>query len=673
MSQNPHPFPWIHPGGFRARIDGTPRGFTPGGDEPVRLELEEAEAPGGAGVVRRFRYRLSGEGHLTLDGDREDLTWLGFDAVPGATTEVRLSEFDQATHSNQLVERPRGAEDFAAGFGCVGPILAWEDGGRARLVAYEHGSEASDPFLRFRLSKGGAVALEAVKGNHVANQDLGKRPLVSPWFHAAEVEGTLDDLADAYRAFLLDGQAADPASRAPRVFYNTWGLQERARHWQGLPYLAPMNEERIVEEVGLAAELGVETFVIDTGWYEKTGDWRVSEERFPRGLGPVREALEQHGMELGLWFDPVIAGHTSDMFTENRHLAMTRGGQMPPTREVWETEAAHAMCLCSDYADLFADELIRLHRETGVTYFKWDAIGQYGCDSPDHDHGGPGDTPEHRSACYGYQLPLRMVQVVERLARECPGVTVDFDVTEGGRAFGLAFLSVGKYFLINNGPYYFNFDVPTPVDRGGLRNNNLFFSPGLARSRVCRSAVGLDRWLPSVLTLVHYLPDDRNLNRHMEHAWGIQGHEAEQVQLDAVASLALGHGGIWGDLSEVSPEGRRRFERWLGWWKQVRGDATAAAPRVSGPVGGTPEVHEKVHPETGRGVICLFSPSAGRFEYATRGRVVEEHAAAGGVSVERREDGGAVLTWACERPGAAMVCFGAAGDADGPASDDAAA
>ena len=37
---------------------------------------------------------------------------------------------------------------------------------------------------------------------------------------------------------------------------------------------------------------------------------------------------------------------------------------------------------------------------------------------------------------------------------------------------GLAFLASGKYFLINNGPYYQNYDIP--IEQG--RTNSTYFS-----------------------------------------------------------------------------------------------------------------------------------------------------------------------------------------------------
>jgi alpha-galactosidase len=640
----------------RLEIDGRLRAPSP--DGPLRLATETASEGGAA--VTRFRLRYTGKGRLSRSTGRDALTYFGF-RVGGTVTEVRLSEFDPQTHMFLPGEREVAADRFAAGLACFGPILAWEADGVAHLVAYEHGSQVPDAFLEFRLQPDYVVHLAAVKGNYSTGHDLAVQPLVSPWFHAAEVKGTLDDLADTYRTFLLRHQApAAAASRRPRVFYNTWNAQEREKHWHGRPYLAPMNEPRMLAEIDAAADLGVETFVIDTGWYDKTGDWRVSRERFPRGLDPIRQRLDRHGMELGLWFNPVIAGQTSAMFTDHRHLAMTFGGKRPDPEPVWETEPAYGMCLCSDYADLFVDQLIRLHRETGVTYFKWDAIGQYGCDSPDHDHGTTEDTPGQRRAAYAFQLPGRMAYVVQQLQAVCPDATVDFDVTEGGRAFGLGFLAAGKYFLINNGPYFFNYDVNVPPDRSGQgRNSNVFFQPGLARDRLCRHAYAFDRWVPSVLTLTHYLPDDTDLNRHREHAWQGRDYDAQQVQRDVAASLMLGHGGLWGDLTAVSPAGRRRLRGYLDAWKQVRDDATAASPVRSGPVGGSPEIHEKINPATGRGVVCLFSPTPGHYTYLTHHRVAETHTAAGRIRVSPAHDGKALLTWSCHQPGAAFVCFDA--------------
>ncbi len=43
-----------------------------------------------------------------------------------------------------------------------------------------------------------------------------------------------------------------------------------------------MHYDRMMAEIEVAHRLGVDVFVIDTGWYIKTGDWLVNLEKLPR-------------------------------------------------------------------------------------------------------------------------------------------------------------------------------------------------------------------------------------------------------------------------------------------------------------------------------------------------------------------------------------------------------
>jgi len=460
-----------------------------------------------------------------------------------------------------------------------------------------------------------------------------------PWLHLALVGGGRDDLAKAYREFILRYQSVNLATRKPYVFYNTWNYQERNQAWNGKQYLDSMNQERMLQEVEVAARMGIDVFVIDTGWYEKTGDWAVSRKRFPDGLKAVRKALEGHGMKLGLWFNPTVAAVSSRMRTEHEDCLMTWDGQAGKPHQIWETEESQGLCLVSRYADSFADELIRLNHEVGVTYFKWDAVGQYGCNDPRHFHGGESATPGERADAYAFLLPRYMGRVVDRLVKACPEAIVDFDITEKGRAVGLGFLASGKYFIINNGPYNYNYDFPDDVKPMFI---NLFVRPGPARGWICRQPLPYDRWIPSVLFLTHYLPDDPAGSRTVN-----------------MASLVLGQNGIWGDLVGMSKEGVEHFHRVLSVYKTVRDDITAAYPVTAGAVGGCPEVHEKISAKTGRGVVVIFATERGTYSWVTENRVDGAEWHEGDVTVERDAAGRARIEARFAQPGAVMVFFGA--------------
>jgi len=140
-----------------------------------------------------------------------------------------------------------------------------------------------------------------------------------------------------------------------------------------------MNLDQTLKEIDRAHAMGIEVFVIDAGWFKKTGDWEVNKELFPDELKQVKGKISGYGMKLGLWFNPTVAALSSAMYTRNLTNRMSRNGTYGEPSEIWETEQSVGMCLVSSYWEDYANKLIALTKELTVTYFKWDAIGQYGC------------------------------------------------------------------------------------------------------------------------------------------------------------------------------------------------------------------------------------------------------------------------------------------------------
>jgi alpha-galactosidase len=125
-----------------------------------------------------------------------------------------------------------------------------------------------------------------------------------------------------------------------------------------------------------------------------------------------------------------------------------------------ETEESHVICMVSSFYEDYANELIRVAEKYGVRYFKWGAFPQYGCNAPGHYHGTSANSAEERANNYSFLLPQYMSKVINNICAVHPDAIVDFDLTEGERAYGLGFLAAGKFFSINNGPYYYALDNP---------------------------------------------------------------------------------------------------------------------------------------------------------------------------------------------------------------------
>jgi alpha-galactosidase len=609
-------------------------------DAHLRLGIE-FQINEGTPVIR-FRYLLKSDQPraLTAAAGANNLTYLqtSLRQLPQAE-EVRLSNFAELTHSYELSEEKIADRYFEDRGSVMGPILVATDGSRSFLLAYEHGSTVPDAFLEYRLSPDRSVRLTAVKGNYFPGQNIdADHPYQTVWFEIAAQQGGLDELASTYRRFVLKYMSQNTETRKPYIFYNTWNFQERNKFWNNNTYLDSMNEEQMLKEIDVAHRMGVGVFVLDSGWYEKAGDWTVSSERFPHGLKPIKDRLDSYGMKLGLWIDGFWAETSSQVVREHPEWRMSTDGIVGKPHRDWGPQMNYPMCLVSGYADALADRLISLAHETGATYFKWDGIDQYGCSDPHHHHGGENNTHQEREDSFEFQLIQSMSHIADKVAAQVPGVIVDYDVTEGGRAMGLGFLSSGKFFLINNGPYYENYDLPLDVEK---YYSNIFVHQGQARTWIARSPLTFDKWIPSVLFLTHYFPDD-----------------PQQWQEVDVASLILGQNGIWGDLPSVSGPGVAYIGSVLARYKQVRDDITESDPVVTGVVSGSPEIHEKISANTGRGAVVVFATRPGTYQYITSHKVTNEHWASDGVTVAQDSEGHAKIEAKFEKPGAKILFFG---------------
>jgi alpha-galactosidase len=558
------------------------------------------------------------------------------------TTEVRLSEFNEKAHATHLTESPVNDKWFANELTMMGPLFTGSNGLYSMVLGYEHGSQYPNRFLEFACTKNRSVGVQAVKANYLANQQITSHvPFESIWFEIGAVKGSEDDLAATYRDFVLRYLAEYNESRKPYIYYNTWGRQEWVK-WGGGTYLETMNLEYTLREIDRAHAMGVEVYVLDTGWYEKAGDWEVSKKRFPDGLQQVKARLDAYGMKLGLWFNPTAAALTSRMLERNRGNMVSKQDEYPAPIEIWETEKSCLLCLVSEYWKDYAHELIRIIEETGVRYFKWDAIAQYACDGSGHHHGSDEHSYQERADRYAFLLPVYMGKVIERVHQQYPDAIFDFDITEDGRAVGLQFLAHGKYFIINNGPYYHNFDVceewKSPTADG---NPNIFVNPGAARGWFMRTMLDYDRWIPSILFLAHYYP-----------------YSPRWSQMQNIASLLLGHNGIWGAIDQVNDEDVIFFERQLGWYKQVRDYVTQSTLICSGLPGDSHEIYEKIEPQSGKGLLVIIANHQGCYNYITNRHVSTAIQVPEGVKVRIDEEGSAVLEVAAGKQTAYIFYFG---------------
>ncbi|WP_246957097.1 alpha-galactosidase [Brachybacterium sp. Marseille-Q7125] len=184
----------------------------------------------------------------------------------------------------------------------------------------------------------------------------------SPWLYATYGAG-LDQAAHRFHRFLRSREH-HVSTRRP-VTLNVW---EAVYFDHDLARLRDLADR--------AAELGVERYVLDDGWFGSRrddhsglGDWVVSAEVWPDGLSPLIDHVTDLGMEFGLWFEPEMVNEDSEV--ARAHPEWILG----PDSEQLPVESRHQQVLNLTIPGAYEhvkNQILALLDEYDIGYIKWD-------------------------------------------------------------------------------------------------------------------------------------------------------------------------------------------------------------------------------------------------------------------------------------------------------------
>lgn len=152
-----------------------------------------------------------------------------------------------------------------------------------------------------------------------------------------------------------------------------------------------INEDVVLQNARVAAELGIDLVVLDAGWFGGTspdshwtrrrGDWdQVDSARFPHGLAWLAEQIHGLGLRFGLWMEPEGLGPDSRLRRAHPEWeALCDGRPLPEPYLCLGAEGA---------ADWLYGQMARLVRETRADWLKLDfnVDPGLGCNRGDHGH-----------------------------------------------------------------------------------------------------------------------------------------------------------------------------------------------------------------------------------------------------------------------------------------------
>ena len=177
-------------------------------------------------------------------------------------------------------------------------------------------------------------------------------------------EGSWDEGALPITRYIRKHLLRRELSDWPWVQYNTW-----------FDRYQKLDEPRLLALARLAADLGVEMFMIDAGWYgsqedwsQALGDWTVNPDRLPHGIEPIAAEVRRLGMKFGMWIEIEHASRHSEVARQHPDWFQQHEGEQVNSRGPLDFGNQEVVAWAKEQID-------RLMRDYQLDYIKMDFNG----------------------------------------------------------------------------------------------------------------------------------------------------------------------------------------------------------------------------------------------------------------------------------------------------------
>jgi len=246
--------------------------------------------------------------------------------------------------------------------------LAWTGNWAVEFLcdAEPHGEEAN---LIFRAGPDGFAPQRILAAGESVD---------TPEVHLAPIHGDLDACVQASHNHLR--HSVIPLPQGDRAFLVQYNTLNEAGNYYGNKECYP---EYLREQADLAAEIGSELFIIDSGWYGKQvthGSWGIAGDWHPndwlgKGLQETREYVRSKGMLFGLYAEMETIGFDSDLYANHPDWVLMRDGKRATG---WQRDKRGLLDLTRpEVAEWMERDIARLIQEYDLDLFRLDANVRY--------------------------------------------------------------------------------------------------------------------------------------------------------------------------------------------------------------------------------------------------------------------------------------------------------
>lgn len=189
------------------------------------------------------------------------------------------------------------------------------------------------------------------------------------------------------------------------------------------------DEDKIVAIAEKAAKIGIDTMVLDDGWFSSRindscglGDWYENRDRLPNGLEGLSKRINDLGMRFGLWFEPEMVNPGTELIKNHPDwIIHTEGKESYQVRNQYTLDLSR-----EDVCDYIIDTLSGILSRANIEYVKWD-MNRY--------MSAPGsallDGARQGEVMHRYILGL--YRVLETITNRFPNVLFESCASGGGR------------------------------------------------------------------------------------------------------------------------------------------------------------------------------------------------------------------------------------------------
>jgi alpha-galactosidase len=247
--------------------------------------------------------------------------------------------------------------------------------------------------------------------------------------------------------------------------------------WQNLhyPFLTnnswgggmQVDEALALKMIRDSAELGVEMFHVDAGWFRGVGDWYPDPKKFPHGLAGIANKAHQEGLKFGIWTDWTQAALDTHPGALNLRDPKVQNWTVSDVPADWKPQPfkGQTIDIGVEEAHSYAKrEVSRLVEAYNLDMLEHDGyLVTQGCVRRDHPHAAPDPARtsvetvdgsyivlSSNSTDVSYHAVRAYYDIYADLRRRHPNLLLEI-CNDGGRMVDFGSAAHGDYFSITDG------------------------------------------------------------------------------------------------------------------------------------------------------------------------------------------------------------------------------